>query len=419
MYAPRVLRCLGLVALVAACGDGVRVDADASVPVDGSARLVTLQLTDRVGGLPVYFQHEDSTVALATMTDDAGRASAYMTRPGFVTVVSADLRITTYAGVEPGDDILVGQAFVAPGPQVPLNVRVPSFPAMGYQVLSSCGESEVNRVPTTFVMRVERCADTMDAMLVSFDLDESNNPIPGPRYYQLLRDVPIVALSTVAFGETYEREVPGAVTVNGLPPGTNDLRVQQRLVADRRIVALAESWPTTTTPTARNELGAIPRTPDVVVQTSVEVWTFGPLSTPHLIEWGPGSTELTVELDPLPRAYTEPPRFVPETNTVTWAEEPSGDVANVAIARLRWSTSNTSPSWTIVSPRGDEPFVQLPVLPDPALRPVAPTTFVDGLDSLVYPYGYRAFRDLGHVELTSVVPTLTPAGRIAYRSLRQ
>ena len=190
----------------------------------------------------------------------------------------------------------------------------------------------------------------------------------------------------------------------------------QTIMLGRRVAANAVGGMPVDGGIARVDVSSLPRTPDLVIQTVVDPWSPESFSVPRAIVWGPGTTELTVDLAAGPRAYTERPRFVPEANAIAWAEQPSGEIANIAVARMQWFTILASSSWTLVSPSGEDTSLRFPVLPDPALSPIAP--FVDRLDSIAYADGYRAFRDLALVDFGQALPLRIPAGRIAYRGLR-
>src|SRR5437762_2059952 len=90
-------------------------------PPDGPLQPVTLSVT--YNGAPqmnvrVYFQNADSSMVASTTTDATGTATAVMNPGGFVTAVDA---IPAGAGVVAGPDVLNTFAGVKPGDQLVLS----------------------------------------------------------------------------------------------------------------------------------------------------------------------------------------------------------------------------------------------------------------------------------------------------------
>src|SRR5262245_25587661 len=120
------MRWLALV-LVAGCGDGKHnpdAAADMTVMPDAATGPVTLTITKEglpVAGVHVYFQNSNSTLVADATTDAAGHASADMAAGGFVTAINpfdtvqaptSDDDLRTFAGVKPGDQLVLDQPFI-------------------------------------------------------------------------------------------------------------------------------------------------------------------------------------------------------------------------------------------------------------------------------------------------------------------
>jgi len=186
---------------LAACGDdsnrkiadappGGQHDAPGQMDAPPVNTPVTVLVKDDAGptqGAHVYFQANDSTVISSTTTDTGGTASAVMPMGGFVTVVpspqngkgSLFYHLSTWAGVKPGDHLILDDSGGTEVPPTNVTVVLPPDPnhTVGqYQVSTTCGVGYISvgtgsAVVATTTGTVSVYCATADVLVVALDID--------------------------------------------------------------------------------------------------------------------------------------------------------------------------------------------------------------------------------------------------------
>lgn len=129
--------------LVIGCGgdDAAPGDATPDTPEQPVAIRVTRQSVP-LEGLPVIFHHADGTLVDMLTTDADGRAEARTGPDGFVTAVTSFVAaedVKTFAGVQPGDQLVIDGGPNAQTPMTTYTVRVsPVAGAVFYRVGVRC-----------------------------------------------------------------------------------------------------------------------------------------------------------------------------------------------------------------------------------------------------------------------------------------
>jgi hypothetical protein len=182
-----MMRQLTFALLLAACSNthhGVDAPpADVSTDTigagDGEPPANAVKLAITRGGFPavgiaVVFQAADSSLVLASLTNDKGIAWAELAGGGFVTAfdhVGANLdELTTFAGVQPADALTLDLDPSGSKDEWPVTISIPADPgAAGYRVFTTCGGpigvEPAAGTPTTLV----GCGGMADAVVVTED----------------------------------------------------------------------------------------------------------------------------------------------------------------------------------------------------------------------------------------------------------
>jgi hypothetical protein len=414
---PAMRRLLTVVAL-AACGDGVMLP-DASIQIDGQERgRVTVRVIGPSSGFEtVYFQNADSTIALATRTNEAGEAAALMAAGGFVTVVDNN-GVYTWTGVVPGDELELDLSFATFDGDFPnVSVRIePMESAEQYYLFSRCESfREVSAAIETSIMPFfDPCSTTTDLVLVAM----FNSQGIG---YRTAQNVALNGGGTVDMRGPYE---PFVTSVEVIGPADEFITVRQKLAnnlftadtsalvgANSRVVvptrmAVVPGLTLQTTVYAFG--GALPKKDgENVVSTSLGSYV-----------WGPSTSSTQVDLTTAaPRNLTSRPTFDLTSYTLDWSESGGGDAGDAVWVRMGFGSF----TWTVIGKHTDETLLRLPVLPHPDLRPVQETFFLGGFAVLAMAGGYDRLRSylLGHWSPSDGVywPMHEAAGRVNFRSL--
>ncbi len=355
---------LGLVALVgASCGDGID-RPPLPVPVDSNVGLVRVRHVPEgpASSVPVYFQNRDSSVVLATRTDAAGNANAFMPPDGFVTIAApagSTWFLYTYAGVQPGDELVFQLAPARPTSHE-FTLRFPPLEgAFSYALDTECGRFDVTgaeRSPLPMVLRgCDRTTDMLVTTVASstarylfanhVDLESGTITLPGPYQYGLSRDV----------------------TINDVPADSPDLILEHALATPLR--DLVSQGGEIVTPFGGVGWSIVfgPYPPDGTIRTTVVAIDN---SMEGLTDWRPSTEPAMISYGARRlRMSTTRPRFDASIHALVWDEASTGTPGNLVRASFQWFTSaGQTFVWQIVSPRGELPVIPLPVLPDPALR---------------------------------------------------
>ncbi|MBS1124130.1 MAG: hypothetical protein H6Q90_6358, partial [Deltaproteobacteria bacterium] len=329
---------LGLVIVLGACGDdgvGKLPDApfapDASTIDASTSGVVTLTVTsDGVGvaDVKVYFQNADSTVVAAATTDASGVASATMEPGGFVTAKDpfitfksrpGDLR--TFAGVKPGDQLVLQQRF---GQSiVNVNVIVPVDPnATSYLLYTSCGQVDVTAgagsgLPTA--VSLFGCGATADFVV------ETRDPNGIALQAFAHPDITLVEGGTIDLSaDTYVAPENVTWSYTNVPAGIGSVSVDSILASSHGPVvqsfssAIVTNGTATTAPLARAGLAG-----SVAITLSRAL--SGNFSSHSVVEWGPATVTYVLDMASLLLAdYEAAPTFDAAAHAVAWTATGAG-----------------------------------------------------------------------------------------------
>jgi len=412
MPAMRVVA-VGVLAIVAACGDGVP-GPDAAIGSDATARgRVTVHVEGPTQGFePVYFQNADSTIALATRTNDVGDASALMAPGGFVTVLDGS-EIYTWTGVQPGDELTIDLTFEVFNDVFPsATVRIdPMDGATAYYLFSRC---ESFRDVTLAIDEVvapfqEPCTQYTDLLLLAWSA--------GPIGYRYLTNVNLFSATPIDLRGAY---LPIDTNVDVIGPSGRTISVRQKLSnleytadAGAQITGTHVLVPTDMPVLAGTTMQTIARTSDF----SFPKEDATALSELASIAWGPPSALTTMDLTTPAIREVSRPELEVESYTLRWTESGSGDGGDVVWARMSLGVA----TWTVIAPHTDETLLRLPVLPQRDLRLRTESFFLSNFAIVAAEGGYDRLRPylLGHWSPDGTWwPMQEPSGRVNYRSLQ-
>jgi hypothetical protein len=110
-----------------------------------------------------------------------------------------------------------------------------------------------------------------------------------------------------------------------------------------------------------------------------------------------------------------PPTYTPADRTIRWTEQPGTVTPDLTIAGVVFSDGSSFVEWQVVGPRGTEPAITLPVIPDRRLEPSGTATAAFLLEAAVEG-GYARGRErvLGRI-LSRHWPMEGPSGRALYQ----
>jgi hypothetical protein len=413
---------LALLGVLAACGDGL-AGPDASAPLDAPHDLVTVQVRSLAvrDGARVFFQRPDSTVVLTTTTDASGRVQAYIPPHTTVTVelvtgVAVGNRgrtLYTQLDVNPGDELVIDDGSIVTSASI--SVEIPADEGGAHYTLHAPCAAH----PSTSDMLVPDqltpyalagCPAAGDLLITS---DNTGNFLY----------VPHVAFTTtpLQLAGPYRPTTPLALRIDDVPPDVRLLRVQiEPIDGTHELGYLFREL--------QLELDGFETSKDVELsapawegqRTLVRLTSDDPrISAPTVYAWGPTGAPTTIEFGAdLPRAYLTRPTYDPAAHRVGWLETDQGRLADAVLVQLQWfSTDNVA--WQIFGRRGEGTSITLPVLPDPALAPIASP--VTNVTTIAIDGGYdrlRALPLLGQLRDVGfgAWPMDAPTGRVTFQT---
>ncbi|MBA3451586.1 MAG: hypothetical protein H0T42_00655 [Deltaproteobacteria bacterium] len=409
-----------LLMLCGGCGDGVLAPDTAVATDSGRGGLVSLQfLSDlsELGGHTVYFQNADSSLVLAGRTTDDGRANAFMTPGGSVTLAvnRANLvALFTHVAVQPGDELVIDErTTVTTEPTTALLIRVSPDPgATFYDLGTSCGSADIRGAELQPVsVSLRDCGERADMLVRSFG--------NGVRYIYR-DDVEIPSGATVVFAGPYQALEPATIVATGVEASITELNLTHSLIGGRRELYREERFITPASGTG-SAVADVPLPVNGTSMIRLDPSVPGELSSQHVIEWGPSIATRVVDMGTPLRPLVERPRIDPERRAIVWTESPMGAVADAVLATFQWSPigSGFNYQWTVVAPREEEPILRLPLLPREPLIPQG---------TLIDPYifamvssegGYARIRPriVGAWAPGRMWPIDGSAGRVVYRDI--
>ncbi len=428
------------VVLFTACGDdGVRHLGDAPlIPdaiIDASLAPVSLKVTfDGVprSGVDVYFQDAASTLIAVVPTGTDGVAAAVMEPGGFVTVIDpfafagrAPVAVVrTFAGVKPGDLLLVDAGTAGP-PQLTVTLTLPiDSAASQYDVYTSCSGKQTlvgaagSGTDPSGVIYMQGCNGFADVLVQTRDF----NGQPLGWFYH--PDLAVTDQQAITLTDSYATtSTDVTMTFANVPAEYSGISFRNVLVSPRGPVTDGMFATDVTSGTATQTFSRPP------VTNAVSVFAIRPTPTNAVgshtvVQWGPPSmlaVDLAGALLPL---YATVPAFAPATRAMAWTAgvgaTPDFVIAEVRAARFT-APPNSAWRWRIVAPYATT--IALPVLP----AAVSEYNIVEGdnpsveeLTTAKVPGGYDAVRPRLHdlrtpEELEGFVTGAT--GRIVYETL--
>lgn len=202
------------------------IDAAAPANVTLTVRSYLGAISDIIAGAPVMFMDASGAIASATTSDAMGRASGVVPPGGSVTVDSGEL--TTFYGVEDGDDLTVG------GPQggneAPAGtVVVPEGPAGTtlYQVVAGCMRGQ-SLTTTINLWLWPGCAPGPRVALASASMSD----IPK---FQVLTTLSLPLMSTLTLTGPWAEPAIFTTTLRGVPPSWGIVAHNSALAGDQNL----------------------------------------------------------------------------------------------------------------------------------------------------------------------------------------
>jgi hypothetical protein len=421
------MRLVVAVLVLAACGDGVSAP-DAVPPPDSTAGLVRV----RYGGAlldqhPVFFQNADGSIVLATRTGVDGTANAYMGPGGYVTLVEIDgnsQKLYTWSQVQPGDELVIDHRRVqGVEPATTLTISIPIVPGAGfYDLETSCGSENVSSAAgTSLVINLGDCGVRADMFVIAFGAGFN---------YLYAEDVPTTNGGTVTLPPPYSVMERSTVAVTNAPAATSSMTVTQRLIGEGH--SLFQPSPGgigyTTVPimdgTGTTNFD-MPLPPAATVMTEVAPDDGLGLGHPYVARWERARPTTAVDFAAAAlRRYASRPRYDAPTHSIVWTEEPAGSVATAVIASFGWFRPEIGGNyqWSIIAPRGADPAIHLPVLPDPQYLPRTHDTINEPyeLTSIAVDYAQIRSQLLGNWSIPGAHvawPAEGPSGEVVYQEL--
>ena len=403
------MRALVLVAALAACGDGIAAP-DATLAPDAPRGLVRVHVTGPdAQAVRVIFQNADSSLVLATRTDVAGRANAFMAPGGFVTIVAPagfQQSMYTWFDVQPDDELVLGEEFTVPGQLAPsFRVTVPEDPGQQNFVLSTtCGGWPLNApaVLTTQVF-LSGCTEQHDVLILNSDPNFQNE------HYLFLDEV-MLAGAVLTIDTPFRPFETTRVEVRDVPSHLPELSVSMMLFDKGFAMQSSLRGNSFSISDGSGAIDLPMMLPaGTTVMTSIQP-AFGPHVTgiPQIIRWGPPQAVTSIDLATTAlRPYTEPPTYLRGAHALRWSEWSAGAQADAVIATWGWSDFSQSGTyqWHLFAPRTEDTLLRLPVLPYADLMP-GPNA------QLTHPYELTNIKaDGGYAKLRTWLPITWSAGR--------
>ncbi|MBL0215218.1 MAG: hypothetical protein IPQ07_15195 [Myxococcales bacterium] len=346
------------------CGDGIHVAADAG----GDDATLTSLVRVRIQGMSsfearVLFQNPDSTLVLSTRTLGDGTANAYMPRGGFVTVITID-GMWTYAGVEPGDELVLGERFGSQESAIQLQVP-PDPDAASYWIHSPCA-SFLEVTGTQIKPRdvtLGECDARTDLLLITRKVGFS-----VVAHYQAKLDVEVGtegAAPLVQFDGPYLPPATSTVRVTDVPDSIGFLYTHQEIVGSHGLLYDSSTFGQNVIDTGAGMATTLtmPLTQGTRLVTYLDDAGSSGNNLSHVVTWAPSAAETSVGLG----ALQLPPIFDDAfygvvTHSLIWREGVGALVPEAVIADLRLQNGLT---WHVLGPRGAAGVLTLPVLPLP------------------------------------------------------
>jgi hypothetical protein len=421
-----VLICLAsaAAAAVVACGDDNGANklpdappggSDSALPdtpdPPGSARLTITRDGAGVEGIDVYFQNADSSLVAKVPTDVNGVAEATVMPGGYVTVVNPFVvalglpqeSVQTFAGVQPGDQLVLSQD----GRQAltSINILVNQDPSGSqYKMWATCMvllQKSPASMPYYFSQgsgSTERPMASPDLMNCGTKTDvliESENGSGSGVGWIFKDDVAVSAGVNVDIVDAYTATPTVTLEYTNVPNTVYSIDAQNLLATSDGVLWL-EFLNVGKGGTSVSYERPAPATATQVFFSQLNI---GGITSNQLIDWMPIATAPTLSLaNGLLRRITAPPTFDIATATASWPEEATGEAPDLAIAAI--TAYRTAPglawTWKLAGPVTGA-SLQYPTLPADIAQynlVTDDTAQIYDLTTAKVPGGYNAVRPI-------------------------
>ncbi|HEX3760224.1 MAG TPA: hypothetical protein VHW23_16015 [Kofleriaceae bacterium] len=401
--------------------------ADALSPSgDAGPDAVTVTVTLRgvpAGGVPVYFQNADSSLALAVTTDAQGTAGATLAAGGYVTVIEPDdgagsgvTHLATFAATRPRDALHLDLVPPSATDAATFTVTVPAAPgANSYQLYTSCGQLALDASGTGSGQLIG-CRGAADLIVIA--LDPAGAPV-GSLY---AAGVPVTDQPATVEG-SYAPLATAQLAYTGVPASVGFVSTDQVIATARGSLFDA----TTSAPVAAGQATGTLQMPAADGAIGLTVSDAQPAPTEfseqRVFEWGAWSPSYALDFTgTLLPAYASLPTYDPASRTVVWTERGGGVPPSFVRARIHafrdGIPDGRSWTWGIVAPRGAATSVAFPRLSVMGFDFTPRAGDAIGVDDVVNvgaPLGYDASRAHGFDDVRTYVAG--PSGRFVVETV--
>lgn len=401
--------------------------ADALPPSgDAGADAVTVTVTLHgvpAGGVPVYFQNADASLALAVTTDVAGTAGAVLGGGSYVTVIGPDdgtgtgvTHVATFAGVQPRDALHLDLAPPSAIDASEFTVAVPTASgAGGYQLYTSCGQLHLD-ASGTGAGQLIGCHGAADLIAIALDLDGA------PLGSLFATDVPVTDQPAIVAG-SYLPLATAQLAYSGVPASSSFVTADQVIATARGSLFDATISEPVVAGQATGGLAMPAATGAIGLTVSDALPAPSEFGEQRVFEWGAWSASYALDFTAaLLPAYASLPSYDPASHTVVWTERGGGVPPSFVRARIHafrdGLPDGQSWSWEIVAPRGGAArvvFPQLPAMISDFMPRAGDAIGVDDVVNVGAPLGYDAVRAHGFDDVRSYVAG--PSGRFAVETV--
>jgi hypothetical protein len=312
----------------------------------------------------------------------------------------------TWFDVQPGDELVLGEELVLPGPLSPsFRVTVPDDPGqINFQLSTTCGDSPLNApaVLTTQVF-LSGCAEQHDVLIMN------SEPSFQDEHYLYLRSVTLAG-AVLTIDTPFQPFDTARIEVARAPEHVSEMSVSMMLL-DKGFAfqnsVRGRSFAVVDGSGAIDLPMVLPDNATVLIDMQPSIWQ-AVAAVPRLLRWGPSQSLTTIDLAATAlRPYIEPPTYLRGTHALRWSEWSAGAQADAVLATWGWQdfSRDGSYQWHVFAPRTEDTTLRLPVLPYADLMP-GPNA------QLEHPYELTNIKaEGGYAKLRTWLPITWTAGR--------
>lgn len=409
--------------------DGGPIDAPPDIPVssnDPPASAVKLRVIRNgqpVNGVTAWFQSDlaASTVVASAQTNEQGLAWAELPTGGYVTAIERGVdgidEVTTFAGVQPADDLRLVLAPTGDPTFHWFRLVIPQDSgATSYVVDHSCAGEPIG-VDATLAADValSGCDATVDFVISSLTdgvptgraLYAGAQTLPAPPAPEPNDAMP-PPLGMLTLTGTYQALETHTLSYANVPATLFGVHAYQALSAERRAFEAGEFG--AVADNAATVQLAMPVSTATLLTVTTGYPTSGEHGQPLVFDWGVSSatSNLDVGAALLP-AYASAPTFDSASRTITWTERTATTQPDLVRARIHVFRDDIpqgrSWGWRIVAPRAGAAvtYPELPVVDFDYNPGATDTAGVGELTVAKLPGGFAAWRQTAFADFTRAV----------------